>query len=592
MNKSKKPRTRVRKKIKTEKDLSLFSIVISDDDLDDSSSKKQKKTSHERASNKLEKILGDKEKGKKRKKLVPHSKSNTNGNTGECMGDEQKKLKSSATSLDKNDKGKTLLEILELEMRARAIRALLKNTSDVEESSSVLSDAVKSTTDVATKSDPKISSAIAEAIDQSLSDKNAAEPNDDLSDVEIIDDIDLCVTIDDDDDIGVETNSEVPASQSDADKNCDPSENNSEKNESLITDTSEKCVPSIPDAEENKKDESTKSKQSQADSENSKPSTNDFETSKHLKDNLKNSKSSTNDFEKSQPLKDNLEKSKPSKDDSEKRKLSKVGPETSKPSHDDSEKSKLLNDDSTKSKPLTDVLGKSIPSKEDSDKIKTKKNSSENSKPSKRKSSEKLKSSINLICEKPQSSTENVVEKCDSPKQNDCEQNAAKCESVIGDASENSEELTTSTDNLTWSERWAEKQNVIEVVRNSKICANIRKRMRFARLLKQKHSEESKQKTDEIDTGNVEESSEAYYNLIKAHTSKNVDNTSDDSKTADEQSDPAVETSQEAPKNNHADTDITTADHTLTILESDPKMLIIDISDDEVLPDSPSIDDS
>lgn len=80
-------------------------------------------------------------------------------------------------------------------------------------------------------------------------------------------------------------------------------------------------------------------------------------------------------------------------------------------------------------------------------------------------------------------------------------------------------------------------------------------------------------------------------NLIKAHTSKSVDNTSDDSKAADEQSNPAMETSQEAPEND-TDADITTADHTLTILESDPKTLIIDISDDEVMPDSPSCDNS
>jgi hypothetical protein len=78
---------------------------------------------------------------------------------------------------------------------------------------------------------------------------------------------------------------------------------------------------------------------------------------------------------------------------------------------------------------------------------------------------------------------------------------------------------------VTWSERWMEKKGVKEVMKNNKLCANIRKRMRFARMLEEKQSQGrgTEKKNDsslqeEIlsSLSAVEESSVAQYELIKS----------------------------------------------------------------------------
>lgn len=77
-------------------------------------------------------------------------------------------------------------------------------------------------------------------------------------------------------------------------------------------------------------------------------------------------------------------------------------------------------------------------------------------------------------------------------------------------------------EDINWSDRWVESKNVKKVMKSNQICANIRKRMRFARMLKQKQMENQKRNNDVVDFSNVEESSVAQYNLIKSLDKKKI----------------------------------------------------------------------
>lgn len=74
------------------------------------------------------------------------------------------------------------------------------------------------------------------------------------------------------------------------------------------------------------------------------------------------------------------------------------------------------------------------------------------------------------------------------------------------------------TKNVSWSQRWIESKSVKDVMKNSKLCANIRKRMRSVRMLKEKKQSENntENNTTTINFDDVEESSVAQYNLIKS----------------------------------------------------------------------------
>lgn len=85
------------------------------------------------------------------------------------------------------------------------------------------------------------------------------------------------------------------------------------------------------------------------------------------------------------------------------------------------------------------------------------------------------------------------------------------------DTGEHSKDTTASKEDVSWSQRWMESKGVKEVMKNTKLCANIRKRMRFVRMLKQKKLQESNAKDSvTVDLNDVEESSVAQYNLIKS----------------------------------------------------------------------------
>lgn len=82
-------------------------------------------------------------------------------------------------------------------------------------------------------------------------------------------------------------------------------------------------------------------------------------------------------------------------------------------------------------------------------------------------------------------------------------------------------EASTNETNVTWSQRWAKSKGVENVIHNSKICANIRKRMRFARMLKQKQQQQGDPLKDQEDPlvselNRVEEGSVEQLELLKS----------------------------------------------------------------------------
>ncbi len=336
-------------------------------------------------------------KDKKRKKHKKHDDECTSESDLSDVSDadesDKKKIKESEEMVDK---GKSLLEILELEMRARAIRALLKNTPNSEEPvpvSAVIN--IKPESSQTSVGGTSIGKTITEVIESTLQDKHDTS---DGADVELVDDcnIDLCVIDDDDDDICIQKSLTPVIDITSPDKNT-------EKALSELESAVEEAVKPVVRG----KDDTAKSAKSSAVSE-----------------------------------------------------------------------------------PKNTAVGEP-----------------KNTAVSEPKNTAVSQPKITAVSEPKNTAVSEPKNTAIREPKN----TAADSESG-------------SKDNATWSERWAESKNVKEIVKNSKICANLRKRMRFARMLKQKQMQEDKSKSDVVvDFSNVEESSVAQYNLIKSlDKSKNV----------------------------------------------------------------------
>lgn len=173
----------------------LNSIVISDDDVDTSIKKKQDKLILKSKKNvEIKKEQINKKKIKKLKKRKTKSNQSDDELKNEVNDDD-------TSDHSSTDKGKSLLEILELEMRARAIRAMLKNTPNTDETMPVSILNMKPESAVKVEKSVNINKAIAEVINDKVNEKvqNVSDvvDNDEISE---ICNFDLTVIIDDDDD--------------------------------------------------------------------------------------------------------------------------------------------------------------------------------------------------------------------------------------------------------------------------------------------------------------------------------------------------------------------------------------------------------